>query len=515
MTGYLLGIDCGTGGAKACIIDDQANILAYAFREYSIIINKPGWSEHDPKLYWEIVCDLIKECLQKAAINPKDIKGVANSAALPCLVMVDQDQQPIEMAYNLMDRRATSEVAWIKEHIGADRVFQITGNRLEDHPALVNLLWEKNNRPDSYRRIVKALTIDGYIRLKLTGRSTVNYSNAAFYGIAFNILTKRFDKGILNQIGISESLIPELFPCEAIIGEVTAKAAAETGLVQGIPVAAGQLDCNAGWVGAGAIREGDIQMNLGTVGNFGIIHKDTNFIETMIVCPYTIDSTNTYITIPTTTTGGQLLRYLRDNFSQLEMALEKMVPLNAFDLLNMEAEKVAAGSDGLVVLPYLMGERTPLWDVDARGVVFGLSLSHTKAHLVRAMMEAVAYALYHSFTLIKETGKKINFPIVLNEGGAKSKLWRRIITDVFDIPTVLTKERIGAPYGDAVLAGVATGIFKDFTITREKAEYIDLMEPIPENHQLYMEYYRIYRNLYEHVKDDFKDLAHLRNTNTK
>ncbi|NLY89990.1 MAG: FGGY-family carbohydrate kinase [Firmicutes bacterium] len=511
MGGYLLGIDYGTGGAKACITDTELNVLAYAFREYPIIISKPGWSEHDPVLYWTLTCELIRECLQKAGISPREILGIGTSSALPCLVMVDANHQPINLAYNLMDRRATKEVEWLKEHVGAGRIFALTGNRLEDHPTIVNLLWEKNNRPEAYGRIYKALTIDGFIRLKLTAQATTNYSTAAFYGVAYDIVRNQFDHNLLAEIGIDPALLPDNYPCAAIVGTVTGKAAEETGLVPGIPVAAGQADACAGWVGGGAIEEGDLQMNLGTCGNFGVIHRDTDFMETMIVCPYTVDPEHTYVTIPTTTTGGQLMRYLRDKFSDLERAMEKLTPsLNAYDYLNLEAEGIPPGSEGLLVLPYLMGERTPLWDADARGVVFGLSLSHGKAHLIRAMMESVAYALYHSFTLIKARGKKINYPIVLNEGGAKSKLWRRIITDVFNIPTVLVKQRVGAPYGDAILAGVATGVFADYSIAKEKAEYIEEMEPVKANHERYMEFFELYLKLYQHLKEDFKELAKLR-----
>ena len=516
MSNYLLGIDYGTGGAKACIIDEDANSVCYAFREYPIIINKPGWSEHDPMLYWKVCCELIKECLKKGNINPEDIKGIGTSSACPSMVMVNKKFEPINLAYNLMDRRATWEVQWLKDNIGEDRIFKVTGNRLDDHPMIVNLMWEKNNRRECYDNTYKILTIDGYIRLKLSGRATVNYSNGAFYGVAYNIYTNTFDEGILKEIGIDLNKMPSAFSCEKIIGEVTEAAARETGLVYGIPLAAGQTDCNAGWVGAGAIDEGDIQMNLGTCGNFGIITKNTNFSNSMINFAYTTSSKDTYITAATTTTGGQSLRYLRDNFSQLEVAMEKLVSsFDSYDYLNMEAEKIKPGCDGLVVLPYLMGERTPIWDVDARGVIFGLSLNHTKAHLVRAMMEAVAFALFDSFLIIKNCGYKINYPIVLNEGGAKSKLWRSIITDVFNVQTVFVKNRIGAPYGDAILAGVATGIFKDFSIAKEKAEYIDQMEPNKENHEVYMKYFKIYKDIYNHLKQDFKDLAEVRNFNTK
>jgi xylulokinase len=201
---------------------------------------------------------------------------------------------------------------------------------------------------------------------------------------------------------------------------------------------------------------------------------------------------------------------MRDQFFKAEMEREKGTGVDIYDLINQEAAIAPCGAEGLIVLPYLMGERTPIWDVNARGTIFGLSLNHTRGHLLRAMMESVAYALYDSYKIIAETGQKINTPIVLNEGGAKSILWRQIITDVFNVPTVLVKRRTGAPYGDALLAGVATGIFKDFSIARDWTEYIDQLEPNPANHALYMEYFQLYKNLYQHVKEDFKLLARLR-----
>jgi sugar (pentulose or hexulose) kinase len=216
------------------------------------------------------------------------------------------------------------------------------------------------------------------------------------------------------------------------------------------------------------------------------------------------------VTIPTTMTGGQLIRYMRDNFYRAEMAAEAETGADTYDLINEEAARVPPGSEALVVLPYLMGERTPIWDVHARAAVFGLSLNHTRGHVVRAMMESVAYALYDSYRLIAATGRRMNMPIVLNEGGAKSALWRRIITDVLDVATVLVKRRTGAPYGDAILAGVAAGVFPDFSVARQWTEFVEPMEPDEATHRLYMEYFEIYKNLYNHVKADYRDLAKLR-----
>lgn len=507
---FLLGIDYGTGGAKATIIDAQGTVLGYAFEEYPILTPRPGWSEHDPHRYWQCACRMIRKAMGEASIDPRDVKGVAVSSALPSMVMVDRDHNPVHHAYNLMDKRATEEVRWLKDNIGEDRIFEISKNRLDDHPALANLLWERNHRPDDFKRIHKALTIDGFITLKLTGRATCHYSGAAFYGVAYDLLGRTFNQEILDRIGISPDLLPTLYRCEEIVGEVTPVAAEATGLAAGTPIAAGQVDCNAGWVGAGAIEEGDIQMNLGTCGNFGIIHKAPRFHRSMIAFAYTTDSENTYITVPTTTTGGQLIRYMRDNFYPLELAREKETGTDTYDLINREAQAVPPGSDGLVVLPFLMGERTPIWDVHARGTIFGLSLNHTRGHVIRAMMESVAYALYDSFDIIQRTGQRINTPIVLNEGGAKSPLWRRIITDVFDVPTVLVKRRTGAPYGDAILAGVATGLFQDFSVARQWTEHIEPMEPDSTSHAVYMEYFALFKSLYEHVRDDYRTLAALR-----
>lgn len=515
MSGYLLGIDYGTGGAKATAIDENGTVLGFAFEEYPFFHDQPGWSEHDAGNYWEAACRLIRTVISEAGITASEVRGIGLSSALPSMVMVDRDHNPVHRAYNLLDKRAVDQVAWIREHIGEDRQYQLSGYPIDDHPSLVNLLWEKKHRPQEYRKIHKVLTIDGFIAFKLTGRATVHYSGAAFYGVAYDLRNRRFDQQMLNDIGIDPKLMPDLCECTDVIGEVTTAAAEQAGLVPGIPVAGGQVDCNASWVGAGAIDPGDIQCNLGTVGNFGVVHQNGEFGFTRIgkllmTFPYTTNPPGTFVTVPTTLTGGQTIRFVRDAFSQAEVQAEKTTGISAYDLLNLHAEKVPPGCDGLLALPFLMGERSPLWDADARGVLFGLSLTHTRGHIVRAMMEAVAYALCDNFRMVQEAGMKINYPMVLNEGGAVSRLWRRIITDVLGIPTAMVKGRAGAPYGDAVLAGVATGIFPDFTVAKERAEFVDPMEPVSEDHTRYQEYFALYKRLYTSVRDDFKELARLR-----
>jgi ribulokinase len=512
VTNFFLGVDMGTGGCKAALINDQGDVLGYGYREYPIITEKPSWSEHEPELYWKYVCELIKLVLKEGRVSPNEVKGIGVSSALPAMVMIDENGNPLQRAYNLMDRRATAEVEWIKQNIGEQRVYKMTGYRLEDHPSMVNLLWEKRNRPETYHKIYKALTIGGYIIYRLTGKTGINRSDATFFG-AYDLRKNQFDQDIVDRMGLEHAMFPEIHLCEDVVGEVHPSAASECGLVTGIPVA-GQADAMAGWIGAGAIDIGDFQSNLGTVGNFGIIHRDYDFVESKdgylmgITCPYTIK--DTLVTIPTTMTGGQTLRFLRDTIAQSETQIEKQLGVSAYDLMTLQASKAPIGSDGLVVLPLLMGERSPLWDPFARGVMFGLSLNHTKGHMIRAMMEGVAFAMYSSFRVIKDCGLKINYPMVMNEGGAVSRLWREIITDVFNLPTVLVKRRTGAPFGDGILAGVAAGIFKDFSIAKDWTEYVDLIEPNEQNHQNYMRSFEIYRQIYPKLKDEFRNLALLR-----
>lgn len=512
----LLGIDYGTGGAKAALIDQDGRDLGYAYEEYRIIQDHQLWSEHEANEYWPIACRLIRAVLAQSGTSAGNVAGIAVSSALPSMVMVDKEGHPVNRAYTLMDKRAIEVVRSLNETLGEEKCYGLSAYRVEDHPLLVNALWEKQNRPNDYRRIARIFTIDGYITHKLTGKAVVSMGAAAFYGLAYDIRNHRFDRDMLTELGIDPALLPDVLPSEAIAGEVTKKAAEESGLVTGIPVAAGQVDCNASWIGAGATRPGDIQSNLGTVGNFGIVHQNLDFMFTeigkkLMSFPYTVNSTNTYVTVPTTTTGGQTLRYLRDVVGQAEQEAERLTGISVYDTFTALAARVPVGSDGLVVLPYLMGERTPIWDADARSVIFGLSLNHGKGHLVRGYMEGVAYAMYDSFRLVREAGMKVNYPMVLNEGGAVSPLWRRIITDVFNVSTAMVKRRTGAAFGDAVLAGVATGILPSFDITREWVELVDEMEPNSSNNARYMELFDVYKTIYNRTKDQFPILAKLRN----
>lgn len=511
MATRLLGIDFGTGGAKACIIDDQGEVLAYAFREYPIFHPRPGWSEHDPETYWRVTCEMVQQVLRDTQCLPQEIAGIAVSSALPSMVLVDAQGKPVAPAMNLMDRRALEEVTVIRNVVGESVIEDVTANRIEDHPNLVNLFWYKRNKPQIYDKVYKALTIDGFIVSRLTGEYTLNTSSAVFYGVAFDIRKGVFHNDILEKLGIDHSILPRLCDSTDIVGSITTGAAEATGLQAGTRVVGGQVDCNAGWIAGGAVEAGDMQLNLGTSGVLGVVHQNMDYLSSpdglrMVNIPYTTSPRDTFSAVAVTTTGGQALRYLRDTFGEGEADVERLLKVSSYDLITLQARDVAPGSEGLLVLPYLMGERSPIWDTSARAVMFGLSLHHHRGHVFRAFMEGVAYALFDSFSVLQRTGLKINNPLIFNEGGAKSEVWRRIITDVFGIPTAMLKGRTGAPLGDAILAGVGVGVFDDFSVAKEWCRYREHLEPDQQNHEMYMEYFELYKQIYSNVQGSFQDL---------
>ena len=510
MAQYLLGCDVGTSGAKSVLIDDEGKILGNSYIEYPLLTPRSGWAEQNPEWYWNAVADTISAVISQSRIDPGEIKGISISALAPACILVDKDLRPLQNAHIWMDRRGVAESEWLKEKMGDDLSFDTSGNIIDPYYATVKLLWEKNNRPDLYRKTYKIQTAADYPAMKLTGKAVTDYSNASLFGIGNDIREKKWRTDIIEEIGLDADKFPDQHPCDAVIVEVTKEAAARTGLRAGTPVVAGTVDANAAYIASGAIADGDFSLAMGTAGCMGVIHKDPLFTRNMVSIVHGANSQNTYSTLATTVSFGAVTRYFRDNFGQFERFSAKMLNIDEYDLLNLEIQKVSAGSDGLIVLPYLMGERTPIWDTKARGLIFGLSISHTRGHMFKALMEGATYALYDNFRYMQENNLKITMPLYVGEGGAKSRAWRQIIADVLDVPVAYMRESKGAPVGNAIIAGVGTGVFKDYDIAKKWMKVTDHNSPIKENHEKYMDLYKVYQKLYPHLKTDFEELAELR-----
>ena len=514
MGDYLVGCDVGTGGTKAVVMATDGTVLGTHFIEYPLITTKgpdekyPGAkAEHDPDWYWNAVADTIKVSIEQSRVDPNDIKGVSISALSPACILVDKDLQPLQNAHIWMDRRATAECDWLKANIGEERVFKLSANPIDPYYATTKLMWEKNNRPDLYDKTYKFQTAADYPCMKLTDKAVTDYSNASLIGIAFDAVNRKWDTGLIEEIGLDPGKFPDAHPCDEVIGEVTKEAAKRTGLAAGTPVVAGTVDCNAAWVAGGAVDAGDTSLVMGTAGVLGVVHEEPTFTKDMIMIVHTADSRTKYTTLAALVSCGALIRYFRDNFGQLEMTAEQMTGRDAYVMLNDEARDVPPGSNGLIVLPYFMGERTPIWDTHARGVLFGLSLDHGRGHLVRALMEGAGYGLLHNFELMRASGVKMKFPMILSEGGANSPMWRQIIADILNVECAFALSSKGAPVGNAVAAGVGVGIYKDYDVVKDWVELGEHSVPNPENTARYRKLYDIYRDLYPALKEYYVKLA--------
>lgn len=514
MADFLVGCDVGTGGTKAVVIALDGTVLGTHYIEYPLITKKEPWerypgakAEHDPEWYWSAVADTIQVAIKQSGVNAKDIKGVSISALSPACILVDGELNPLQNAHIWMDRRATVECDWIRQHIGEERVFRLSANPVDPYYATAKLMWEKNNRTDLYKKTFKFQTAADYPCMKLTGKAVTDFSNASLIGIAFDIVKRKWDKGLIEELGLDPEKFPEPYACDEVIGEVTREAAERTGLAAGTPVVAGTVDCNAAWVAGGAVEAGSTQLVMGTAGVLGVVHEEPKFTKDMITIVHTADSRRLYTTLAALVSCGALVRYFRDTFGQLEMATQKVSGVSAYDLINEEAKDVPPGSNGLITLPYFMGERTPIWDTHARGVLFGLSLDHDRGHVIRSLMEGAGYGLLHNFELMRASGIRMDLPMVLSEGGANSAMWRQIIADILNIECVFAVSSKGAPVGNAVAAGVGVGIYKSYDVVKDWVQYGQRTSPNPSNNARYRKLYSIYRDLYPALKDFYVRLA--------
>lgn len=509
MASYLIGCDIGTSGAKAIAIDDQGKILASDYVEYPLKASRPGWSEHDPHDYWRVFKYVVDGVIKSSKLDIKDIKGISVSACSPCSIFVDRQGNALDLSQTWLDRRAVNECDYVKRFYSADEIFELTANTLDPHIGALKLLWEKNNRPEIYHNTYKMLNPANYITMLLTGQFVTDYSNASLIGLAFDIRKRQWRMDIAEKVGLDPDKFTRLAPCDQVVGEVTQKAATECGLAAGTPVVAGTMDCNAGWLGNGATKPGDASFVMGTAGALGVVHENTVFTKSLTNVVHTAYSDKYYTTLAGTASCGGLLRYFRDTLAKTDSEIAKEKGQDIYDLLTAEAQNIAPGADGLLVLPYLSGERTPLWNPLARGVVFGISLAHTRGHWVRAMMESAVYAVYHCVKIMKENGLEMKTPIVMSEGGAKSALWRQIAADIMNIEFSYTKDAKGAPMGNAINAGVGVGVFKDYEVAKDFIKVNEINIPNIDNHKKYEKYFKQYLKLYKDIEQDYVTLAEL------
>ncbi len=492
---YLLGTDIGTLGTKTVLVDLEGKVISNTFKEYGVITPEQGWAEQWPQVWSEATYHTINKTIKKSCVDPKDIAGACISSLYGGSgIPVDRNFTAIRPCIIWADRRATDECKLVNDRIGADAIFKVTGNVIDPYYGYTKMLWIKEKEPVHWGKVYRFETPNGYCIRQLTGKENIDYSSAGNYGGIFNIRKHSWSATLMDELGIPENFFPEkIYSSDEVVGEITSEGSRLTGLAVGTPVCAGGIDASVSALAGGAVMDGDLASMLGTSMCNGFINHSLRLSPRMINFPYVIKGREYIYSFTGIATAGFCLRWFRDQLGTPEMKQAMETRADAYQLLDELAKEASIGSDSLIFMPHMMiGERAPYWDEYIRGGYLGLTLYHTRAHMYRAILEGIAYAMKYSLEAAWETGLKIN-RATLVDGGAKSPLWRQIIADVTGIPMSYIPDAQGAPLGDAILAGLGTGSIKDYRAIEDWIGEKVSMKPIRQNTDEYKKYYNLYK----------------------
>lgn len=497
MKKYLLGIDIGTSACKVAVFNKAGEVIGSTAGKYKVDYPQAGWAEQDPNEWWQAVSIAIKTLLEESKIDPQDIAGIGVDGQSWAAVPVDKDGNVLHNTPLWMDTRAEEICRQVKEEIPEEDIFRLCGNPFKPSYTTPKILWYKQERPEVYAKTEKILQSNSFIVYKLSGVYSQDISQG--YGLhCFNMRTGQWDQDMCDRLGIPMSLLPDIYPCHQVVGGVSEQAASETGLMSGTPVVAGGLDACCGALGAGVLKPGETQEQGGQAGGMSICideyHADIRLILGYHVVP------ERWLLQGGSVGGGGVMRWLEHEFGDYERSRRSFLGQSSLDQFNNIAGRVAPGSDGLIFLPYMAGERSPIWDPQAKGVFYGLDFSKTKGHFIRAAMEGVAFSLKHNLDAAAEAGVEAKVMKAIG-GSANSLLWTQIKADVTGKRIVVPSSDTATTLGACILAGVGIGMYDSFeeavALTVKESR---VHEPDREKYDIYNENYQKYIKIYQNLK---------------
>jgi xylulokinase len=505
MTAWTLGIDVGTTGSKAILVSEDGGVQASCTTEYPLFTPQPLWAEQDPADWWTATASSIKRVLADGGVTPDQVAGVGLTGQMHGLVLLDAQGQVLRPCIMWNDQRTAAQCAAINERLGEAEVLRLTGNPMLPGFTAPKIVWVRENEPQVYARAAKVLLPKDYIRYRLTGDFLSEVSGASGTSL-FDVGRRRWSDGMLKALDVPREWLPEVTESPVASAAVSAEAAGQTGLLEGTPVVGGAGDQAAQAVGTGIVEEGLVSATLGTSGVVFAASREYRPEPEGRLQAYCHAVPGTWHLMGVMLSAAGSFRWYRDALCERERELERETGRDAYDILTEAAAEAPAGCEGLLFLPYLSGERMPYSDPDARGVFFGLTLRHRKAHMTRAVLEGVTYGLRDLLELMRALGLSIG-QVRASGGGARSPLWRQILADVFatQIATVNVVE--GAAYGAALLAGVGAGVYESVaTAAGATIRVAGETEPGPAS-AVYEDYYPRYRALYPALKEEFEATA--------
>ncbi len=487
----ILGIDVGTGGTRAVLIDTRGRVVSSATAEHEPMSSPHiGWAEQSPEDWWRAACQAVKACLQKSGTPASEFSGIGLTGQMHGLVLLDAQDQVVRPALIWCDQRTEEECREITEKVGAKRLIELTANPALTGFTLPKIWWVRKHEPQLWARVRSVMLPKDYIRFRLTGARAIDVADASGT-LMFDVVHRRWSQPMLEISQLDQALLPRVYESQEISGHVHEEGARQTGLRAGIPVCAGAGDQAAGAVGMGIVKPGAVSATIGTSGvvfaatSAPVLEPEGRIHTFCHAIP------NRWHVMGVTQGAGLSLRWFRDQFGA-----GKDDGRDPYERLAEEAAKTPPGADGLLWAPYLMGERTPHLDPNARGALVGITAQHTRAHVIRAILEGVAFSLRDSLTLFREIGVPIE-SIRLGGGGARSALWQQIQADIYGMPVELIEADEGGAYGAALLAGTGTGNWPSVEAACDSAVRVaKRVEPNPKMVALMNLQYAEYRKLY-------------------
>lgn len=451
-----LGIDVGTGGTRALLMDAQGKIIASASAEHENFASPtPGWAEQNPKDWWRACQLAVRNVLHASGLGGSEIACIGFSGQMHGAVLLDSSYEVVRPAIIWCDQRSEAQCRELEQMFARDTLIRLTCNPPLTNFTLTKLLWVRENEPENWRCVAHVMLPKDYVRFRLTGERAIDMADASGT-LMLDVTNRRWSSEVLDKIGISQAMLPPLFESPQVCGTVCASGAGATGLRTGTPVVAGAGDQAAGAVGMGIARAGAVSATIGTSGVVFAATDGPAMDPQGRLHTFCHAIPGRWHVMGVTQAAGLSLRWYRDRFGEASPAMRQKDGRDSYDIFAEEASSAPAGSDGAFWLPYLMGERTPHLDPKARAALIGLTASHTRAHVLRAILEGVAFSLKDTFTIFDEMGIPVT-SIRLGGGGARSSLWRQIQADIYGHEVEIVAAEEGAAYGAAILAGVGAG----------------------------------------------------------
>jgi len=503
---YLIGIDVGTSATKALLIDPDGRVVASASADYPVSRPKPGWSEQAPDLWWTAAVASVRGVLKTAGIAGDQVGGVGLAGQMHGSVFLDRRDRVVRPCILWNDQRTAAECAEIETRVGRKRLLRIACNPALTGFTAPKILWLRANEPRRFDRVSKVLLPKDYVRLRMTGEYATDVSDASGT-LLLDVPKRRWSKEILRRLDLDESLLPTCVESPEVTGRVTAAAAADLGLAPGTPVVGGGGDNAASAVGNGVVRAGVVFSSIGTSGVVFAHSAEVHTDPAGRVHTFCHAVPGAWHVMGVVLAAGGSLQWYRNQLAQAEVAEAKRRGCDAYDVITEQAVQAPPGSEGLLFLPYLTGERTPHADPFARGAWVGLTARHTRAHLAQAVIEGATFAMRDSYEIITGMGIPVR-QIIATGGGARSALWRQVQADVYGRSVVTLETAEGPSLGAALLAGVGTGVWRTVPQACRAAVRIDTRtRPVRRNVTRYARLYETYVSLYPALKDTFHALA--------